>query len=155
MTTVTGDQLDAITPTPPLLSGPMVITTLSCPQPNTTVCRVTGRVDLITVPVLTDGLIDALRDGRSHLVVDLSAASLVDSTAVLAAFDALDCYDIDGHLAVVIDPRSEALTRPEIAEMDEILDIHHDLAGALRACARAFISTGGRHRAKTTDWPCA
>lgn len=151
MTTVTRDQLDAITPTPPLLGGPMVIATLSCPQPNTTVCRVTGRVDFLTSPILADGLIDALRDGRSHLVVDLSAAVLVDSEALLAAFDALDCYDIDGHLAVVIDPRSEALARPEITEMDEILDIHHDLAGALRACARAFISTGGRHRAKTAD----
>lgn len=151
MTTVTDDQLDTITPPPPLVGGPMVIATLSCPQPNTTVCRVTGRVDLITVPVLTDRLVDALRDGRPHLVVDLSAAALFDSTALQAIFEALDCYDIDGHLAAVIDPRSEAITRPEIAALDEVLDIHHDLASALRACARASTSTGGRHRASATD----
>lgn len=151
MTTLTRDQLDTITPTPPLVGGPMVIATLSCPQPNTTVCRVTGRVDLITAPVLTDRLVDALRDGRPHLVADLSGAALFDSTALRAVFEALDCYDIDGHLAVVVDPRSDAITRPEITALDEVLDIHHDLAGALRACARAATSTGGRHRAHTID----
>ncbi len=129
----------------------MVIATLSCPQPNTTVCRVTGGVSLITAPVLTDRLVEALHDGRPHLVVDLSGAALLDSTALQSVFDALDCYDIDGHLAVVVDPRSEAISRPEIAALDEVLDIHHDLAGALRTCARAWISTGGRHRAQTTD----
>lgn len=151
MTTVTPDQLDAIAPTPPLVGAPMVIATLSCPQPNTTVCRVTGGVDLLTAPVLTERLVEALRGGRPHLVVDLSAAALFDSRALQVVFEALDCYDIDGHLAVVVDPRSEAITWPEVAALDEVLDVHHDLASALRACARASISTGGRHRAQVTD----
>jgi hypothetical protein len=47
----------------------------------------------------------------------------------------------------VIDSRSEALSRSEINELSEIVDIHHDLASALRTCARASITTGGRHRA--------
>jgi anti-sigma B factor antagonist len=151
VTTVTRDQLDAITPTPPLVGGPMVIATLSCPQPNTTVCRVTGRVDPITAPILTDRLLEALHDGRPHLVIDLSGTVLLDSTALQAVFDTLDCYDIDGHLAVVVDPRSDIITRPEIAALEEVLDIHHDLASALRTCARASTSTGGRHRAQATN----
>jgi anti-anti-sigma factor len=126
----------------------MVIATVSCPQADTAVCRVTGSVDLVTAPVLARRLIEEVHAGRPHLVIDLSAVELLDSISLHAVLDALDCYDIDGHLAVILDSRSETLTRPEISMLSEIVDIHHDLASALRACARASISTGGRHRAK-------
>jgi anti-anti-sigma factor len=149
VTPVTSSQLDTIIPAPPL-GEPMVIATLSCRQPDTTVCTVTGRVDLVTAPALADKLIEAVHDGRSHLVIDLSAVTFIDPNALQAVCETLDCYDLDGHLAVVVDPRSEVITRPDITTLGEVLDVHHDLAGALRACARASISTGGRHRAKAT-----
>lgn len=140
------DQLGAITAMPPL-TGPMVFATVSYPQADTAVCRITGRVDLVTAPVLAGRLIEAVRTGRPHLLIDLSAVTLLDSTGLHAALDALDHYDIDGHVAIIIDSRSESITRPEINVLSEIVDVHHDLASALRACARASISTGGRHRA--------
>lgn len=146
MTPVVRDQLETLTPTPPF-GGPMVIATLSCPQPDTTVCRVTGRVDLVTAPVLADKVIEAVHDGQPHLVLDLSAVAVLDSIGLHAVFEALDRYDIEGHLAVVADSRSTAISRPDISALGEIVDIHHDLASALRACARASISSGGRHRA--------
>lgn len=146
MTPVVRDQLETLTPTPPF-GGPMVIATLSCPQPDTTVCRVTGRVDLVTAPVLADKVIEAVHDGQPHLVLDLSAVAVLDSIGLHAVFEALDRYDIEGHLAVVADSRSTAISRPDIGALGEIVDIHHDLASALRACARASISSGGRHRA--------
>ncbi|MGH3824331.1 MAG: STAS domain-containing protein [Pseudonocardiaceae bacterium] len=121
---------------------------MSCPQADTAVCRVTGSVDLVTAPVLASRLIEEVHAGRPHLVIDLSAVALLDSTSLHAILDALDCYDIDGHLAIIVDARSETITRPKISMLSEIVDIHHDLASALRVCARASISTGGRHRAK-------
>ncbi|MGH3698355.1 MAG: STAS domain-containing protein [Pseudonocardiaceae bacterium] len=147
MTPVASSQLDTIIPAPPL-GGPMVIATLSCRQPDTTLCTVAGSVDLAAAPVLADKLIEAVHDGRAHLVIDLSAVALIDSSALHAVFETLDCYDIDGHLAVVVDPRSDSITRLDITALEEMLDVHHELAGALRACARASISTGGRHRAQ-------
>ena len=150
MTPVMREQLDILTPAPPH-GGPMVIATVSCPQPDTTVCRVTGSVDLVTAPVLADKLVDAVHAGRSHIVIDLSGVTLLDSIGLQVVFEALVCYDIEGHLAVVVDQRSATITRSDIAELNEILDIHHDLAAALRACARASISTGGRHRATVTS----
>jgi len=149
LTKVIGDQLDTVTPAPPR-SGPIVIATLSCSQPDTAVCRVTGSVDLVTAPVLAASLIEAINDDRPHLVIDLSHVTLLDSTGLHAVLDALDFYDIDGHLAIVIDSRSDAITRPEISELRAIVDIHHDRASAMRACARASISRGGRHRASDT-----
>ncbi|MGH3719057.1 MAG: STAS domain-containing protein [Pseudonocardiaceae bacterium] len=149
MTRVIHEQLDTITTAPPL-GGPMVITTVSRPQPNTTVCGVAGSVGLATGPDLADKLSEAVHDGRPHVVIDLSAVIRLDSIGMQIVFAALDSCDIDGHLAVVVDPRSAAIARPEITALGEVIDIHHDLAGALRACARAPISTGGRHRVKVT-----
>lgn len=140
------DQLDTISPALPL-SEPMVFAAVSCPQADTAVCRVTGTVNVITAPVLASRLIEAVHEGRPHLIIDLSAVAVLDSRGLHAALDILDSYDIDGQVAIVIDSRSDALTRPEISELSELVDIHHDLSSALRTCARASISTGGRHRA--------
>jgi anti-anti-sigma factor len=128
----------------------MVIATLSCRQPDTTLCTVSGSVDLATAPALADKLIEAVHDDRSHLVIDLSAVALVDSGALQAVFETLACYDIDGHVAVVVDPCSDSITQLDITTLEEVLDVHHELAGALRACAQAPAFTGGRHRARTT-----
>lgn len=150
MTLVTSSQLDTIVPAPPLGSA-MVIVTLSCRQPDTTVCTVTGTVDAVAAPALADQLVDVVDDGRSHLVIDLSTVDLLGPGALEAVVEVLDSFGIDGHLAVVVDPRSHTITRSDITALGEILDVHHDLAGALRACARASISTGGRHRAAVTS----
>lgn len=164
MTPVTYGQLDTITAAPPLnepildepmfdrpmLDRPMVVATVSFSQADTTVCRVTGSVDLLAAPVLASQISEAVHDGRPHVVIDLSAVALLDSVGLQVVFAALSSCDIDGHLAVVVDPRSATITRQDITALGEVIDIHHDLAGALRACARASISTGGRHRAKAT-----
>jgi anti-anti-sigma factor len=129
----------------------MVIATVSSPQPNTTMCAVAGSVGLATGRHLADKLSEAVHAGRPHVVIDLSAITLLDSLGMQIIFAALDSCDVDGHLAVVVDPRSVVVTRSDIAALGEAIDIHHDLAGALRACARALISTGGRHRVPVTS----
>ena len=129
--------------TSPCCSGTPVITVaLSRPQPDTTVCTVTGAVDWNTTPLVRDALTEARRDDNGHLVIDLSAVTLLDSTGLHAVLDALDFYDIDGHLAIVIDSRSDAITRPEISELSEIVDIHHDRASAMRARRGRWAPTG-------------
>jgi anti-anti-sigma factor len=129
----------------------LVFATVSCSQPDTTVCRVAGSIDLFAAPALAGRLSEAVHEGRPHVVIDLSAVAVLDSMGLQVVFAALDSCDIGGHLAVVVDPLSATITRPDITALGEVIDIHHDLAGALRACARASISTGGRHRAKTTS----
>ena len=150
MTTVLQDRLEAVAPTPSI-NDPMVAVTVSYPQADTAVCRVTGSVDLVTAPVLASMLIGEIHAGRPHLIINLSNVAFLDSTTLRAVLDALDSYDIDGHLAIIVDSRSETITRSEISMLSEIVDIHHDLASALRVCARASISSGGRHRAKSTS----
>ena len=169
MTPVTHNQRDTITPAPlldeprldgprldglrigSLLDEPMIIATVSSPQSDTTVCRLTGSVNLVATSVLADTLSEAVQDGQPHVVIDLSAIALLDSIGLHVVVEALASCDINGHLAVVVDPFSAAITRPDIIGLGEVIDIHDDLVGALRACARASISTGGRHRAKATN----
>lgn len=139
-------------PRPP--DGHIVSATLSCPQPDTTLCTVTGTVAPVTASILTGTLTEAVHDGCSHLVIDLSAA-LLDWAGLQAVLEALDRYDIDGHVAVVVNSNSEVIRSPEITALDELLDRHDDLASALLACASASISTPGRHRAKVMDRPRA
>lgn len=133
-------------PSPPRAN--MIVAKLSFPQPDTAVCTVTGKVDLATAPLLADALTEAVYGDRSHLVIDLSAAALLDSAGLQAVFEALDRHVIDGHLAVVIDSNFETIPPLELTPLDEILDIHDDLTGALHACANASTSTAGRHRAE-------
>ncbi|MGH3870829.1 MAG: STAS domain-containing protein [Pseudonocardiaceae bacterium] len=148
------DAISRETVSPPS-DGYLVSATLSCPQPDTTVCTVTGRVDLITAPILIDTLTEAVHDDHSHLVIDLSAVTVLDPAALRTILEALDSYHIDGHVAVVVNSGDEAITAPEMSALAELLDMHDDLAGALQACARALISAGGRHRARVMNRPRA
>jgi len=153
VTPVTYDQSDIIAPSSPLdgpLDGPTVIATVSCHHPDTTVCRVAGSVDLLTAPVLAGKLSDVLHEGRPHFVIDLSAVALLDAIGLQIVVEALGSCEVDGHLAIVVDPCSATFTRPDITALGEVIDVHHDLGGALRACAQASISPGGRHRAAAT-----
>ena len=57
-------------------------------------------------------------------------------------------YAINDHLAIVIDSPAEPVTGLESDTQSELIDIHHYMASALRACSRVSASTGGHHRAE-------
>lgn len=111
---------------------------LSCPQPDTTVCTVIGPIDTGTTPAMRDALAQAVRD-NAHLVIDLSGITFMDSTGLYALFTARHKHKIygNGHLAVVIDPNSQAIPELYAIALEVIFDLHNDLAVALRACASA------------------
>lgn len=117
---------------------------LSFPQPDTTVCTVTGKMDTNTTPAVTDTLIQAVRDDNAHLVIDLSAVTFMDSTGLYALFTARHKHKIygNGHLAVVIDSNPETIPQLYAIALDVIFDLHNDLTSALRACADTGRSSG-------------
>jgi len=131
--------------TPPSPHGTLTITAvLDQSLPDTTVCTVTGKINRDTTPVLRDALAEARRDDNAHLVIDLSAVTSMDSAGLYTLLEARYKHDIGGggHLAAVIDPSSRAIPDLYVVSLEATFDVHHDLAGALHACASAGPDSG-------------
>jgi anti-sigma B factor antagonist len=103
---------------------------------DTTVVSVTGEIDMETGPAFQRGLLHAIGAGRSGLIVDLSDASFLDSTALTSlvnAFDDLRRHG-GGRLAIVAtDPRMRALF--DVARLDRDFTIYDTRAEAVAAAS--------------------
>ena len=114
---------------------------LSRPQLNTTVCTVTGTLNMGTTPVLRDALVEAQRDDNAHLVIDLSTIITmdVDAAGLYTLLEACYAHNISGGglIAVVVDPNSQAIPELHVATLEATFDLHHNLTDALHACAVA------------------
>jgi anti-anti-sigma factor len=129
----------------PCSSGtPAITVALSWPQPDTTLCTVTGAVDWNTTPLVRDALTEARRDDNVHLVIDLSAVTSMDSAGPYTLLEARFKHHLGGggHLAVIADPNSHAIPELQIVALKASFDFHANLADALHACASADTSTG-------------
>jgi anti-sigma B factor antagonist len=103
---------------------------------DTTVVSVTGEIDMETGPAFQRGLLHAIGAGRSGLIVDLSDASFLDSTALTSlvnAFDDLRRHG-GGRLAIVAtDPRMRSLF--DVARLDRDFTIYDTRAEAVAAAS--------------------
>ena len=101
---------------------------------DATVVSVTGEVDMDTAPSFQRGLLRALGVGREGLIVDLSQASFLDSTALtelVGAFDQLRKQG-GGKLAIVAaDSRMRSLF--EVARLDRDFMIYESRGDAVAA----------------------
>lgn len=124
---------------PPCPSGtPTITAVLTQPQPDTTVCTVTGTMNPDTMSVLSDALAGARRDDHAHLVIDLSAVTAMDSAGLFALLEARHKHNLGGggHLAAVA-PKSQAIPQLYIVSLKASFDLHDSLAEALHACTNA------------------
>ncbi len=97
---------------------------------RTSVVSVEGELDLATAPQLKWMLLDALEEGHSQLVVDLSRASFMDSTALGVLVGVDRSLDAGGALAIVC--ANESLLKIfELSGMDGAFAIHPTLDAAL------------------------
>src|SRR5258706_10394209 len=101
---------------------------------DTTVVSVSGEIDMETGPAFQAGLLHAIGAGRGGLIVDLSLATFMDSSALTSLVNAFD--DLrrrgGGSLAIVAaEPRMRALF--EVARLDRDFAIFESRADALAA----------------------
>jgi anti-sigma B factor antagonist len=100
------------------------------PDPQTTVVAVEGDLDLSTAPRLKWMLVDAIEQGDRRLVVDLSATTFMDSTALgvlVAIWRRLE----DGERLTVVCAKPDVLKIFEYAGMDGAFAIFSTLEEAL------------------------
>lgn len=101
------------------------------PRPATKVLIVHGDADLHSAPELRERLRDAIDDGATTLVVDLSATTIIDSTwlgVLLGGMKRL--REQDGQIRLVV-PRPEVQRVFEITMLDRIFPLHNSQAEAL------------------------
>ncbi len=106
---------------------------------RTSVIAVDGDLDLSTAPQLKWMLLDALEEGHSQLVLDLSRTGFMDSTA-LGVLVGVNRSLATGSLAIVC-PRAEVLKIFELSGVDGAFAISPTLSDAL---ARANVRTAAR-----------
>jgi anti-sigma B factor antagonist len=97
---------------------------------RTSLVAVQGELDLSTAPRLKWMLIDSLQMGLSRLLVDLSRATFMDSTALGVLVGVKRKLDVDERLAIVC-PRSDLLKIFEFSGMDGAFAIFPTLEEAL------------------------
>ena len=119
------------------LGWPPLTAALTQPQPNTTVGTVTGAIDVDTAPILGAALTRARGDCNAHLVIDLSAVTSMAAEGLYTLLVARHRHRISdgGHLAVVIDPWSRAISELHTVSLRASFDLHRTLTEALRSCA--------------------
>ncbi len=103
-----GSELFRETPSCPS-GAPTITATLSRPQPDITVCTVTGAIDLDTTPILREALVEGQQDNKARLIIDLSTVTSLDSVGIYTLLEARHKHRINGggHLAVVVAPNSK------------------------------------------------
>jgi anti-sigma B factor antagonist len=100
---------------------------------TTHVVAVGGEVDLYSAPELKMQILNAIEDGKTHIVVDLSKATFIDSTTLGVLVGARKrLREHDGALAVVC-PDTDKLALFEMTGLDRVFSIHADRSAAVAA----------------------
>jgi len=117
---------------------PVITVALSRPQPDTTVCTVTGAINWNTTPLVRQALTEARRDDNVHLVIDLTAVTSMNSAGPYTLLEARFKHHLGGggHLAVIANPNSHTIPELQIVALQASFDFHASLADALHACAQ-------------------
>jgi anti-sigma B factor antagonist len=97
---------------------------------RTSVIAVEGELDLSTAPKLKWALVDALDASHSQIVLDLSAATFMDSTALGVLIGVNRSLDVGTRLAIAC-PRATVLNIFELSGMDGAFAIFPTLGDAL------------------------
>lgn len=99
------------------------------------VIALSGEVDLYTAPEFKERMVELIEDGKTRIVVDLSAATFIDSTTLGVLVGGVKrLRPADGTLALVCTDQN-IVKIFEITGLDRVFPIHASRADALAAVA--------------------
>jgi anti-sigma B factor antagonist len=96
------------------------------------VVHLEGSVDLEHAPAARKRLLDAVALGR-NVLVDLSAASYIDSSGIACLVEALQAARSKGADLGLVAVSTQAMRVLELARLDMVFPIHEDFAAAAAA----------------------
>lgn len=103
-------------------------------QQEASVVQLAGSVDLEHAPDVRKRLLDAVALGR-NVLVDLSAASYIDSSGIACLVEALQKARSKGTDLGLVAVSIQAMRVLELARLDMVFPIHDDIAAATAAGA--------------------
>jgi anti-sigma B factor antagonist len=103
---------------------------------QTTVISVAGEIHVSTAPRFSVLLDQALRRGKTAVVLDLSLVEFIDSTGLTVLLNGLRCVHRQGGRMALVCTNPTVLRLFEITRLDDTFDIHATRDEALSA-ARA------------------
>lgn len=106
-------------------------------SPDSHVIEVSGDVDLFTAPEFKERVIQVIEQGKTHLVIDLTNVSFIDSTALGVLVGALKRVRPDGGSIAVVAPDERIRGLFEMMGLDAAFAIHGTRADAVRAIPRS------------------
>jgi anti-sigma B factor antagonist len=105
------------------------------PQPRTVVLALNGDVDLHVVGGLRDQLGEVLEENPAVVVVDLSGATFLDSTAIAVLLRGMKrLHAMGGRFRIAV-PRSEIRRIFEMTLLDRVFDLDRSREESLAAAA--------------------
>ena len=118
---------------------PAMTVTVTHPQPQTTVCTVTGTVDWSTQPMLRHALTEAAHGGVLYLVIDLSAVAAMDAAGPYTLLEARAKHHLNGRgqITVITNPNSSAIPELQAVAIHAAFTVHATLTDALHACTQS------------------
>lgn len=96
-----------------------------------------GYVDFDAAPALKQNIIRQIDAGNRHLVVDLSAAEFIDSTAIGVLVGALKRLQGAGGSLAIVCTNENIRNVFEIVGLGDVLPLHRSRDDAISALARA------------------
>lgn len=110
---------------------PISVTTSEAGEVN--IVHVSGEIDVTSAAVLRDALEALIADGRRRLTLDLSGVTFMDSTGLGIVVGRLKRLARHGGTMTVVVAHDRVRRVFSITGLDQLLDIHADLEGAVRA----------------------
>lgn len=101
------------------------------------IVHVAGEIDVTSAAVLRDALEALIADGRRRLTLDLSDVTFLDSTGLGIVVGRLKRLARHGGTMTVAASHERVLRVFSITGLDQLLEIHEGLEGAVRAAAEA------------------
>ena len=101
------------------------------------VVAVNGYVDFDAAPTLKHNLADCIDAGTRHLIVDLTEAGFIDSTAIGTLVAALKRLEASGGSLVVVCTNENVRSIFELVGLEELINLHRSRDDAISALPRA------------------
>ncbi|MGN7247988.1 STAS domain-containing protein [Janibacter anophelis] len=110
---------------------PISVTTSTTGEVN--IVHVSGEIDVTSAAVLRDALEALIADGRRRLTLDLGEVTFMDSTGLGIVVGRLKKLTRHGGVLTVAADHERVLRVFTITGLDQLIDIHPTLEGAVRA----------------------